>query len=66
MQFTSLTTALFVAAAFCTGANAISCFDQAYPSRTPLCVKLPARCPSGYRSVFWDTGCPASNWRCCV
>lgn len=41
---------------------AISCADQA--RRSWYCTT--GACTGGYRSVFWDTGCPASNYRCCI
>lgn len=50
-------------------AQAVWCGDLGTPRKPALCVYGPypsGSCPSGYRSVFWDEGCPNGKWRCCI
>lgn len=42
--------------------DALSCRDQGN-SRGAICVW--GSCPSGWRRVFWDSGC-RSGQRCCI
>ncbi|KAL1993912.1 hypothetical protein VTN49DRAFT_2581 [Thermomyces lanuginosus] len=44
--------------------RAIGCAQQGTPSKPAICAK--PNCPSGYRSVFWDFGCPDGSWKCCI
>ncbi|KXT15231.1 hypothetical protein AC579_1369 [Pseudocercospora musae] len=43
----------------------LGCLEQGNPDKqAPLCAQ--PNCPSGYRSVFWDFGCPDGMWKCCI
>ncbi|KAL1971425.1 hypothetical protein VTN31DRAFT_2357 [Thermomyces dupontii] len=42
----------------------IGCAQQGTPSKPAICAR--PNCPSGYRSVFWDFGCPDGSWKCCI
>lgn len=50
----------------CCAPNGMSCADQAYRQRPWLCLE--GYCPDQYeyRSVFWNSGCPTVNHRCCI
>ncbi|KAF8983568.1 hypothetical protein BDQ17DRAFT_1252995 [Cyathus striatus] len=45
-------------------ARGIGCDQQGTPHKPAECAK--PNCPSGYRSVFWDYGCPDHSWKCCI
>jgi hypothetical protein len=42
----------------------IGCYQQGTPRKPAVCAK--PNCPGGYRSVFWDWGCPDGSWKCCI
>ncbi len=44
--------------------RAIGCAQQGTPRKPAVCYK--PNCPSNYRSVFWDFGCPDGSWKCCI
>lgn len=50
----------------CAPSAGLSCRDQAYNARPWLCID--GYCPEqyGYRSVFWNSGCPTNSHRCCI
>ncbi|KAF9446674.1 hypothetical protein P691DRAFT_776691 [Macrolepiota fuliginosa MF-IS2] len=71
MKFTIATTTIAAVLAFAVGSNAISCQAQANGVRPAQCVY--GNCPTGTRSVFWDTGCSSRGilwWKetqkCCI
>ncbi|KAJ6642134.1 hypothetical protein Bhyg_07081 [Pseudolycoriella hygida] len=48
--------------------TAIHCQSQC-PNGNTYCAPYGLQCPSGYRSILWDTGCSCSNGscqRCCI
>lgn len=42
----------------------VGCYQQGTPRKPAICAK--PNCPGGYRSVFWDFGCPDGTWKCCI
>ncbi|KXN83770.1 hypothetical protein AN958_01097 [Leucoagaricus sp. SymC.cos] len=63
MKFNFATTVVVAAITFALGGNAaISCQDEGN-ARGSICVF--GDCPDGWRSVFYDYGCP-DGAKCCI
>ncbi|KAJ8508164.1 hypothetical protein ONZ45_g9524 [Pleurotus djamor] len=54
---------VFAVAAFATGSEAVSCKVQSDDKKGYMCVT--GKCPKGWSSVFWDSGCSGKQ-RCCI